>query len=188
MSITTWLASLSRARRRLYRNTMRCPNRGALVRRSLFEPLEERRLLASDWHNALVSTDVNNDRNISPLDALLVINKLNVDGSKPLPQLSPGAKPTAYYDTSGDGVLTPLDALKVINSLNANRQGNQLINLEALSNHYVKATFAGPVADALMFPESFLLTGPSSRRLEVFQVTPGLVANEVVLTTGTNSA
>ena len=83
MSITTWLASLSRARRRLYRNTMRCPNRGALVRRSLFEPLEERRLLASDWHNALVSTDVNNDRNISPLDALLVINKLNVDGSKP---------------------------------------------------------------------------------------------------------
>ena len=38
------------------------------------ELLEERRLLAGDWRNPVDSLDVDNDHQIAPLDALLVIN------------------------------------------------------------------------------------------------------------------
>lgn len=183
MFLTTWLASLSRSRRRVFRKMVGTPSRRSLARRRLFERLEDRRVMASDWQNAFVATDVNNDRSISPLDVLLVINKLNQDGIKQLPQLSPGMRPSAYYDTTGDGILSPLDALMVINSINANSAGNRLTGVEALSNHYVMATFSEPVVDALMFPEVYRFSGLSSQRLEIVSVAKGDAPNKVVLAT-----
>src|SRR4051812_10526035 len=60
-------------------------------RRGIVECLESRNLLASNtlaslapWHNPLNKIDVNNDHKISPLDALTVINQLNVTGTRPL--------------------------------------------------------------------------------------------------------
>ncbi|MCA9219106.1 MAG: hypothetical protein KDA71_02200, partial [Planctomycetales bacterium] len=50
----------------------------------LFETLEDRRMLASDFQNPRNRHDVNADRQVSPIDALLVINQLNATGSRPL--------------------------------------------------------------------------------------------------------
>jgi hypothetical protein len=59
--------------------------------------------------------DVDNDGQISPLDALLIINDLNSNGSRSLT----GVDQALYYvDVTGDRFLSPLDALQVINFLN----------------------------------------------------------------------
>lgn len=66
------------------------------------------------WHNSNVRTDVNADNRVSPIDALLVINFLNANGSGGLPFGSP----PPYLDVSGDNQISPVDALLVINYLN----------------------------------------------------------------------
>ena len=73
-------------------------------------------MLASDWQNPLWKYDVDDDGSLSPLDALVVINKLN-RADPNLSFLDPvGLNP--YYDTDGDFSLSPLDALTVINGIN----------------------------------------------------------------------
>ncbi len=69
-------------------------------------------------HNPLVSLDVNSDGQVTPLDALLVINNLNVKGSR---SVLSEAISAPYVDTSGDNQVSPLDALLVINQLNRSR-------------------------------------------------------------------
>lgn len=54
--------------------------------------------------------DVNDDGEISPLDALLLVNYLNDPGGVGGGEL--------YLDVNGDGQATPLDALLVINGVN----------------------------------------------------------------------
>lgn len=65
--------------------------------------------------NTFNATDVNSDGVTSPLDALLVINRLNARIS--------GQQATSeawiYDDVSNDRSLSPIDALLVINQLNA---------------------------------------------------------------------
>jgi hypothetical protein len=69
------------------------------------------------WQNPLLSTDIDGDGRVTPRDALLVINQLNLRGQGPLvPGVDPMAPP--YLDASGNGLLEPLDALLVINYLN----------------------------------------------------------------------
>ena len=76
---------------------------------------------ALGWHNAANPLDVNNDGNISPLDALLVINEMNDrqfstdDG-----RLFEVATPPPFFDVDPDGFISPLDALLVINDLPSN--------------------------------------------------------------------
>lgn len=59
--------------------------------------------------------DVNDDTQVSPFDALLVINDLN-----DLMQAE-GEDSPFYLDVNGDGRISPFDALLVINELNASR-------------------------------------------------------------------
>lgn len=71
------------------------------------------------WQNANNSLDVDNVNGVTPLDVLIVINRLNSVGPGKLDppvtaQLSP-----PFYDTSGDNEVTALDALRVINYLNS---------------------------------------------------------------------
>lgn len=101
------------------------------------ERLEERSLLAgdvmnahfvSDFWNPVRPTDVNNDGLVSPIDALVVINKLNAEGAHKLPQGSSGesdGSPRLYYDVNNDGFLSPIDPLIVINRLNSG-EGEQI--------------------------------------------------------------
>ena len=66
-------------------------------------------------HNPLAGLDVNSDGQVTPLDALLVINNLNVKGSRSVLSATISAP---YVDTSGDNQVSPLDVLLVINQLN----------------------------------------------------------------------
>jgi hypothetical protein len=70
------------------------------------------------WQNGTLPTDVNGDGVVSPIDALLVINYLNRDGSGPVPEITGDQGPPPYLDVNGDGFITPIDALLVINLLN----------------------------------------------------------------------
>ncbi|MEZ6089617.1 MAG: clostripain-related cysteine peptidase [Pirellulaceae bacterium] len=66
------------------------------------------------WQNPRNRLDVNNGGTVTPLDALIVLNRLARQGTH-LPWIS--THPDRYYDTSGDGILTPLDALIILNGL-----------------------------------------------------------------------
>ncbi|MFO0914302.1 MAG: Ig-like domain-containing protein [Pirellulales bacterium] len=57
--------------------------------------------------------DTNRDGQISPSDALLVLNNLNAKGGRKLT-----AQDNLRVDTNGDGYVSPLDVLLVINELN----------------------------------------------------------------------
>lgn len=69
------------------------------------------------WRNPSNSVDVNDDAQITAIDALLAINALNNNIAE-LPTSAAGADQLfGFVDTSGDGFLTALDALQVINRL-----------------------------------------------------------------------
>ena len=81
------------------------------------------------WHNAAKATDVNRDSNTTPLDVLLIINKLAVldavsdDGryffSGSADSLS------KLYDVNGDGYMSTLDCLFVLNELGQSGNGGE---------------------------------------------------------------
>jgi hypothetical protein len=71
------------------------------------------------WHNASNPADVNDDGDVSPLDALLVINYLNNVGGGNVP----AGNPPPFIDVSGDNQISPVDALIVINKLNQRGSG-----------------------------------------------------------------
>lgn len=69
------------------------------------------------WTNPLEPLDANGDGQITPRDALLIINELNRRQGRF--QLTEDRPPDAdYFDVNGDGWVTPVDALRVINELN----------------------------------------------------------------------
>lgn len=70
----------------------------------------------SPWHNASRPHDVNQDRNVTPIDALLVVNTLNAGGARVLSAAE--GEPTALVDVNGDSQVTPVDCLAVVNKLN----------------------------------------------------------------------
>jgi hypothetical protein len=79
------------------------------------------------WHNLVNPLDVNNDKSVSPIDAVLIINLLNANpgGTSLEGMLSGGgASPTTYYDVAPDNFVAPNDAVLVINYLNANPPGS----------------------------------------------------------------
>ncbi len=71
--------------------------------------------------NPAIGLDVNADGFISPIDALLVINFLNLNG--PATAVGNIPDPPPYRDTNGDNFITSNDALLVINYLNLNGNG-----------------------------------------------------------------
>lgn len=71
---------------------------------------------SNPWQNPNDRFDVSGDGQVSPIDALLVINRLGEPLSSPAPGVTEGASP--FIDVTGDNALSPLDALVVINRLN----------------------------------------------------------------------
>jgi len=95
-------------------------NKKSRVRKLVCEALENRTLLASDWQNPGQLLDVNHDLKVSPLDALITINRLNSRVERTLPlRLTGSTEP--YYDIDGNGAHNPLDILLVINALNSRK-------------------------------------------------------------------
>jgi hypothetical protein len=78
----------------------------------------------SNWRNANAPEDINSDGTASPIDALLLINDLNANGSQQLKSAegeesaTNSQRPNYFPDANDDGWLTPTDALFVINRLN----------------------------------------------------------------------
>jgi hypothetical protein len=76
------------------------------------------------WQNPILAVDVNADGNVVPIDALLVINELNLrrvsdpQTGELLSRPVPPDRPEAYLDVDGDNFVVPRDALLVISELN----------------------------------------------------------------------
>ncbi|MCH2371959.1 MAG: dockerin type I domain-containing protein, partial [Pirellulales bacterium] len=99
------------------------------------------------WHNYARPADVNNDRNISAVDALFIINHLNLHGSHLLPQSRPAG--SMWLDVNRDGWVSPADAIFVINHLNGKNfdvavsvlpldlNGNQITTIEVGTSFYL---------------------------------------------------
>ena len=73
----------------------------------------------TSWQNVNLPEDVSGDGTVFPIDALLVINTLNDEGPRVLPDPSTAPDPPPpFFDVNGDGMVLPIDALLVINYLN----------------------------------------------------------------------
>jgi len=72
------------------------------------------------YQNPTNALDVNGDRFVSPIDALLIINYLNDNPNQFGTQLPPTGNPQIpfFLDVNGDGFVAPIDVLLVINELN----------------------------------------------------------------------
>ena len=68
----------------------------------------------SAWHNPVHGLDVNGDGLVTPLDAVIVINRLNAEAAGDAP-----ASAAYYCDVNDDSFCTAQDVLIVINYLNA---------------------------------------------------------------------
>ncbi len=78
------------------------------------ESLEGRLMLAADlatFQNPFNATDVDNDTHVTPRDALIVINLINVPATR-------GDVVGGFIDVNDDDFVSPHDALGVINVLN----------------------------------------------------------------------
>jgi len=71
------------------------------------------------WQNPVNRRDVNNDGLIDGLDALIIINQINLTGPRFLPEDPEPRTPWHFYDVDNDGLLSALDALIIINWINA---------------------------------------------------------------------
>ncbi len=71
------------------------------------------------WQNPANRLNTNADGFISPIDALLTVNKLNRDGAGDVPELISDATPPPYFDVNCDALISPIDVLLIINYLNA---------------------------------------------------------------------
>ena len=80
------------------------------------------------YQNPNQPLDVNADGNITPLDALTVIDSLNTDGARSVLVIDSNPHPLMVhdrylYDTNGDFSITAVDALHIINQLNPGDAG-----------------------------------------------------------------
>jgi len=103
-----------------------------------------------------------------PLDALIVVNDLNANGSRLLAFPSEGDEPPPYLDVNGDGSITPIDALRIINKLNdAELEGESLMGV-AMSSVQVENAIGSVEGESFMAPEySLNKVAPSSSEVTI---------------------
>jgi Dockerin type I domain len=71
---------------------------------------------ASPWQNPRLNEDVNDSGEADPLDVLILVNEININGSRPLD--NSGLTSPPFYDVNGDRMLSPIDILQLINYIN----------------------------------------------------------------------
>jgi len=81
------------------------------------------------WHNQNSPMDVDDDEFVSPLDILIMIDQLNLYGSRQITHVG-----EHYCDADNDGVVTPLDILLVIDWINLQESNESKPNGESLFN------------------------------------------------------
>jgi len=76
-------------------------------------------LSSHPWRNPRQAEDVNDDGFVTPLDALILINRLNASGPEDLPVPLPiHVNPPPYWDADGDDAVGASDVLAVVNFIN----------------------------------------------------------------------
>jgi hypothetical protein len=75
--------------------------------------------VVGNFSNLVQLCDVNGDGSVTPLDALQLINEINLTG----PRVLSGWNTGLYLDVNRDLLLTPQDVLAVVNYLNASAIG-----------------------------------------------------------------
>lgn len=83
------------------------------------ETLENRFAMDSSWQNSFLPNDVDGTSSVTPLDVLAVINDLNLNGARDLPETKPPEEP--FCDVNGDRKLDPTDALTIVDAINRTR-------------------------------------------------------------------
>ncbi len=102
--------------------------------------------ILSVYTNYSTPADVNFDDQITPLDALLLIDGLNRQLRGPVVKFPPGEE--LYFDVSDDLVISPLDVLLVIDQLNRRVSQSSMGEGEASTNAKVHdVALANLVAD-----------------------------------------
>ncbi|MCA9119547.1 MAG: heme-binding protein [Planctomycetales bacterium] len=111
-------------------------------------------MTASPWQNSFLPPDVDADGAVAPIDALLVVNELNANGSRPLVAAeaeSSAPTVTKFVDVSGDQYLSPIDALRVINVLNAEGEGGSTtLKASEVEAFLARAAAASGTEDAII--------------------------------------
>lgn len=74
---------------------------------------------ASMWTNPMNGQDVNGDGQVTPIDALLIINSINQKQTLRAPTSQADVSNWVYLDPNRSSSVEPLDALLVINAINA---------------------------------------------------------------------
>ena len=90
-------------------------------------------MLNGDWHNPIEASDVNGDGAISPIDALHVINELNINGARKLDGSISPHKAGLLYDSFEDGHVSPLDAVTVLNAIGAEGEDHDIVQLRLVT-------------------------------------------------------
>ncbi|MEL6107228.1 MAG: Ig-like domain-containing protein [Planctomycetota bacterium] len=123
-------------------------------------------VVESTLENPVMAEDVNASGTVTPLDALLVINKLDsTDGSGSIPVL-PTDKGPNYYDVSGNKNVSALDALLVINYMGA--AANSPAEGESLETT--------PLSAIIQLPQSRPVASPLGESASVEQSTDKIVS------------
>ncbi|MFN9507437.1 MAG: dockerin type I domain-containing protein [Planctomycetota bacterium] len=81
------------------------------------------------WHNYDAPMDVDDDEFVSPLDILIMIDQINLYGSRQIINVG-----EHYCDADNDGVITPLDILDVIDWINLQKSSESKPNGESEFN------------------------------------------------------
>jgi hypothetical protein len=81
------------------------------------------------WHNYDAPMDVDDDEFVSPLDILIMIDQINLYGSRQIINVG-----EHYCDADNDGVITPLDILAVIDWINLQESNESKPNGESEFN------------------------------------------------------
>jgi hypothetical protein len=109
--------------------------------------LERRQLLAADLegfrHNLVDAEDVNNDGQVTVVDAQAVLNDLKSQ--------SPSFEPQLFTDVNRDGRRTALDALRVINRLDGNSNLGDFEVVDLALRQKAPTTLLGLPADVRSF-------------------------------------
>jgi len=94
-------------------------SRKSFSRKMIVESLESRAMMAADaFHNFTLPEDADASGVVTPLDALVVINRINQSFAGNPSGIAPAGSESAMVDVDADQSVTPLDALVVIDALN----------------------------------------------------------------------
>jgi hypothetical protein len=77
------------------------------------------------FQNPYASLDTNRSTNVTAVDVLLILNRINSDLDRNLtaPTTIDPANEWAYVDSDGNNLVSPLDVLLVINAINSAGSG-----------------------------------------------------------------